>query len=204
MDFSEEITIKHCPVERRREGPQKARGVKMRAHHLQNWPGARLTTNIQLLSLVTCHCPEITPSLLNPHMEAQGWPSVGWTRSPHWDSDAPIKILLLITSAAVSVMWFMVSLFNRHVLKYSIGKSVSFILPCSYKVKQPQLSRKCHRNDHIIGQRRIIWGSCQPFHMLHTEAQGRSSSSRRKKSSHDIKYTLWIKAILAVQTEICS
>lgn len=168
------------------------------------------TTDYQYPAPVTCyvslswdHSLSAKPTHGGPRMTFS-FMNHSLFRSPHWDSDAPIKILLLITSAAVYVMWFMVSLFNRHVLKYSIGKSVSFILPCSYKVKQPQLSRKCHRNDHIIGQRRIIWGSCQPFHMLHTEAQGRSSSSRSKKSSHDIKYTLWKKAIFAVQTEICS
>ena len=37
--------------------------------------------------------------------------------SPQWDSDVPIKIILLITPSAVYVMWFMVPLFNPSCIK---------------------------------------------------------------------------------------
>lgn len=57
-----------------------------------------------------------------------------------------------------------------------------------YIVKQPQLSRKYHHNEHIIGQGRIDWGSWQPFRPL-------QRSQEKKKKEPTLNTQLWIKGL---------
>lgn len=106
---------------KRREGPQKALGVKTRAHHLQDRPGG--TTGYQYPAHVTCHvslswdhCLSAKPTHGGLRMTFS-WLNHFLLRSPQWDSDVPIKIFLLITPSAMYVMWLMVSLFNPSCIK---------------------------------------------------------------------------------------
>lgn len=135
--------------------------VRIRACQLQDWPGG--TTDYQHLAPVTLNvslscdhvfCAKPTRGHLRTTLDWGNHPSL-WSPSRDWDV-APIKIFLVIIQLTVHVMQniepFFHSIMYQNIQLESLFPSSCH---CCYKVKQPQLSRKYHRNEHIIGQRRI-------------------------------------------------
>ena len=143
------------------------------------------------VSLLRNHCIP-----LSPQSDFWGWP---WTGRTTLHSGLHLWTVMLYRfnffffgHHSISSAWdagygaLFQPIMNQNIQLESLFPSSCY---CCYIVKQPQLSRKYHHNEHIIGQGRINCGSWQPFHPL------QRSQEEKKKKEPTLNTQLLIKCL---------